>query len=406
MPLNLPARGFSFPHVGNGDATTIAVLEDDTYVQIDLNHCQDAENDDDVRVPIIDDLKEALPEKDGKPYLSLFVLTHPDLDHCRGFKRLLDEVTIGEIIHTPRVFREYEATESLSDDAQAFRDEADRRRKRTVEAGGDPGAGHRLRVVGYDELFKEDRYKDFPEGYRHSAGSTISEIDGQDVSDVYEMFVHAPLHDEHAGDRNDSSLAFQVVLKSDGGTELKGLFFGDRTADKIWRVVEETRNHGNDEHGRLDWHVLLASHHCSKYALFYKDDAGALRAHEDLIDALTDGALTDEGAWVVASCKAVDGDGRSAFTNGDGDLPPHTKARERYESMVNASTDFRCTGEHPSTDAPVPVVVEVTDAGVQLGATPEPDKVPERDTSGTKEGFGAPAVIGGAQPSRKTIDHG
>ena len=135
MPLHLPARGFSFPHVGNGDATTVAVREDEVYIQIDLNHCQDAEKEDDPRIPIIDELKEALPKRDGKPYLSLFVLTHPDLDHCRGFKRLLDEVTIGEIIHTPRVFREYEKAEKLSDDAQAVRKEADRRRKRRRSPG-------------------------------------------------------------------------------------------------------------------------------------------------------------------------------------------------------------------------------------------------------------------------------
>lgn len=404
MPLNLPARGFSFPHVGNGDATTVAVIEDDVHIQIDLNHCQDAEKEDDVRVPVIDDLVEALPQKDGKPYLSLFVLTHPDLDHCRGFKRLLKEVIIGEIIHTPRIFREYESKESLSEDAQAFRDEADRRRKKTIEAGGDPGAGHRLRVVGYDELFQEDRYKDFPEQYRHSAGNTITEIDGRDVGDVYEMFVHGPLHDEHAGDRNDSSLAFQVVLTSDGGAELKALFFGDRTADKIWRVIEETRNHGNDDAGRLDWHVMLAAHHCSKYALFYKDKDGEVQPHDDLISALTDGALTGDGAWVVASCKAVDDDGSSAFTDGAGDYPPHTKARGRYESMVETLGHFLCTGEQPSTSAPEPVVIEVTDDGVRL-AEPEGEREEAERTSG-KEAFGAPAVIGADRPSRRAVDHG
>ena len=403
MPLNLPTRGFSFPHVGNGDATTVAVA-DEVHVQIDLNHCKDAEKEEDVRVPIIDDLKESLPKRDGKPYLSLFVLTHPDLDHCRGFKRLLEEVTIGEIIHTPRIFREYETKEALSDDALAFREEADRRRKKTVEVGGDPGAGHRLRVVGYDELFKEDRYKDFPEEYRHSAGNTISVIDGEEVGGVYEMFIHGPLHDEHAGDRNDSSLAFQIVLKSDGGTELKALFFGDRTASKIWRVVEETQNHGNDKEGRLDWHVMLASHHCSKYALFEKDGDGVAQPHEELISVLTDGALTDDGAWIVASCKAVDDDGNSAFTDGDGDLPPHTKARDRYESMVETMDHFVCTGERPSTDAPEPVVIEVTDEGVQR-IEPADDKAESKRSKG-KRAFGAPAVIGGAMPSRRIVDHG
>ena len=59
-----------------------------------------------------------LPEDDGKPSLAVFVLTHPDEDHCLGFKDLLKRVKIGEIWFTPRVFREY--SKDLSDDAKAF----------------------------------------------------------------------------------------------------------------------------------------------------------------------------------------------------------------------------------------------------------------------------------------------
>ena len=404
MSLNLPSRGFSFPHVGNGDATTVAVLEGSVYVQIDLNHVQGAESDEDGRSPIIDDLIEALPtDEDGRPYLSLFVLTHPDQDHCRGFARLLDEVTIGEIIHTPRIFREYEEQEdgTLCADAQAFRDEAHRRREAAIDAGGDPGAGDRVRIVGYDELFQEDDYKNFPTCFRHSAGSLITEVDGQDVSAVYEMFVHGPLRGEHGGARNDSSFAFQLVLTSDGGVPLKALFWGDRTADKIWSVVEQTRAHGND--ARLEWNVMLASHHCSKYALFFKDDQGVLRAHDDLIDALERAALLSDGAWVIASCKAVHDDGTTAFTDADGDLPPHTKARERYEAMVASASDFRCTGEYPTTKAPEPVVVEVTDDGVRLAVT-APTAAPRTGT--VKPAFGAPAILPATMPSRRTIEHG
>ncbi|MEL6445671.1 MAG: hypothetical protein AAFR95_13175 [Bacteroidota bacterium] len=410
MPLSLPSRGFVFPHVGNGD-TTIAVLkEDDIVALVDLNHTKKSEDDDDPRMAVIDELIDVLPrDKDDNPYLALFVLTHPDEDHCRGFERLLDEVVIGEIIHTPRIFREYEDNEKLCADAKAFRKEADRRRKRTIEQGGDPGAGDRVRIVGYDDLFQEDKYKDFPEEFRHSAGNTITEVDGNDVSDVYEMFVHAPLRDEHAGERNDSSLAFQMVLKSDNGTQLKGLFFGDRTAEKVWRVIDETRKHDNDKEGRLEWHVLLTPHHCSKYGLFEKDDDGNLQPREDVIDALDDGALTDEGAWCVASCKAVDDDGNSAFTDDDGDLPPHSKARERYESMVESVDDFLCTGEEPDTDAPEPIVFEVVDDGIRRveEATEEDDEqASENEATTSKAGWGAPAIISPARPSRRTIEHG
>ena len=409
MSLNLPPRGFSFPHTGNGDATTVAVLHGSVYVQIDLNHVQGAESADDGRAPVIDDLIEALPSMDGRPYLSLFVLTHPDQDHCRGFARLLDEVTIGEIIHTPRIFREYEEREdgTLCADAQAFRDEAHRRRKAAVAAGGDPGPGDRVRIVGYDELFQEDAYKHFPTCFRHSAGSLITEVDGRDVSGVYEMFVHGPLRGEHGGARNDSSFAFQLVLTSDGGVPAKALFWGDRTADKIWSVVEQTRAHGNEE--RLEWHVMLASHHCSKYALFVKDEAGEVQPHDGVIGALEAGALRHDGAWVIASCKAVMDDGASAFTDGAGDLPPHSKARGRYESMVGENARFVCTGEHPTTAAPEPIVLEVTDAGVQLVAAPEPrtDPAPSKVApSKAAAAWGAAVVVSTPSAPRRTIDHG
>ncbi len=60
-------------------------------VQVDLNHLTAGEDDDEPHVPIIDQLVEVLPKVDDRPYLAVFVLTHPDQDHCRGFKRLLDE---------------------------------------------------------------------------------------------------------------------------------------------------------------------------------------------------------------------------------------------------------------------------------------------------------------------------
>src|SRR6266850_2425074 len=122
MKIDVPERGFIFWPVGSGDSTTI-VIDKDMLVQVDLRHltCAD-EDDDDPRMAVIDKLIEILPKVGGKPYLAVFVLTHPDEDHCRGFIDLLSRVIIGEIWHTPRVFREY--PRDLCEDAQAFRKEA------------------------------------------------------------------------------------------------------------------------------------------------------------------------------------------------------------------------------------------------------------------------------------------
>jgi beta-lactamase superfamily II metal-dependent hydrolase len=131
--------------VGTGDSTTIGI-ENKVIVQVDLHNMKCADEDDDPHVSIVDELVESLPKKDKKPYLAVFALTHPDLDHCCGFAELLDKVTIGELWFTPRIFREY--TGDMCDDAIAFRKEARRRRDKTIKVGGLPDAGDRVRIYG------------------------------------------------------------------------------------------------------------------------------------------------------------------------------------------------------------------------------------------------------------------
>ena len=128
--IELPEQGFIFWPVGTGDSTTIAV-DDETVLQVDLHHMSAADDDDETHTPIVDELERVLPKRDGTPYLAVFVLTHPDQDHCLGFAELLKRVDIGELWFSPRIFHEHE---DLCDDAKAFRKEAKRRVKATIEA--------------------------------------------------------------------------------------------------------------------------------------------------------------------------------------------------------------------------------------------------------------------------------
>src|SRR6185437_10436911 len=116
MFANVTGPSFIFWPVGCGDSTMIAISETEN-LQIDLNDCVMAQEDSNEKIPLVDELVAKLPKRNGKPYLSCFVLTHPDQDHIRGFADLLKRVTIGEIWHTPRVFREFH--KELSDDAIA-----------------------------------------------------------------------------------------------------------------------------------------------------------------------------------------------------------------------------------------------------------------------------------------------
>ena len=340
MAFELPARGLVFWPVGNGDSTTI-VVDSQTYVQVDLNHMEKSDDDDEPGMAVVDELVEWLPKVNDRPYLAAFVLTHPDQDHCRGFTRLLNEVDIGELWFTPRVFREYK--NDLCDDAQKFKKEAERRVKRTIEVNGDPGAGDRVRVFGYSELLAED-FDDFPEDRLTVPGNELTVIDERDLPGEFRAFVHAPFKDDDSGDRNDTSLGMQITLY-DGTEELRALLLGDLSYPIIKRIFEVS------DAGDLAWNVLLAPHHCSKAAMYWKgdeDDEEKLMRH--IVNEMDEASLDPNR--VVSSSNPV------PSSNKSGDNPPHAKARTQYETIVDS---FLCT-----MDQEDPIVSELKDGVVVI----------------------------------------
>ena len=83
--FTLPDRGYVFWPVGSGDSTTI-VVDDEHVMQVDLRQMEASLDEDDPHAPVADLLEKLLPQKDGKPYLAAFVLTHPDKDHWPGVR--------------------------------------------------------------------------------------------------------------------------------------------------------------------------------------------------------------------------------------------------------------------------------------------------------------------------------
>ncbi len=354
MFADVSGPSFIFWPVGCGDTTTIVVSETEV-VQIDINDKLMADEEGNEHIPIVDELVATLPKRNGKPYLSCFVLTHPDLDHCRGFKDLLKRVTIGEIWHTPRIFREYEDTYDLSADALAFRKEAHRRAERSIEAGGDPGSGHRVRIIGYaSELFEPgERYFGFPEQQFYTRpGNRVVTLDGANVADRFHAFIHAPFKGGLADERNETSLAMQVVIGP--GNPIRGLFLGDLSYPTLMQIFEETHRHGND--GMLQWNVLLAPHHCSKKVMYERDGSGKDVLQQDVLDEFS--ACQLDIGYIVASSNEF------PHSNASGDNPPHRKARNRYEEIVN--TEFVCTGEFSTPEHARPIIFTATAEGMVL----------------------------------------
>ena len=351
----LPDKGLVFWPVGTGDSTTI-VIDDEHVVQVDLHDMATADDDDAIVAAVVDRLVEVLPERDGEPYLAAFILTHADMDHCLGFADLLDKVTIGELWATPRLWREYTENDvPLCPDAEAFHKEAKRRvaaTERAIADGDVPASGDRIRVVGYDTDHDKHAYDELPDEYLTYPGDGVTTIDGEDLSDRFEAFIHAPFKDDCAAERNDTSLALQVTLKDTDGNEGHVLLLGDLAHETITKIFEYSEYAERPE--RLAWEVLLAPHHCSKKAMYVVED-GTEVLKQEVLDLLERHAA-GSSVVVVSSAEFPE-------SNETGDNPPHLLAQARYEEIAD---DVICTGEYPEADAPRPIVFAIGDDGFAL----------------------------------------
>ena len=306
-----------------------------------------SEEDDDTAWPVVDELIEMLPKVEDNPYLSAFLLTHPDKDHCQGFKDLLSQATVSELWLSPRIFREYEENADLCEDAEAFYKEAMRRVKLAIDKGSNLGVGDRIRIIGYDELLEEDEFEDFPSELLSIPGTTIAVVDGKEVEDDFEAFIHAPFKEDSYGERNDCSIALQITLKS-GYCDGKALLMGDLQYPIVRRIFNRSRV------SNLNWNLLLAPHHCSKSVMYWKDEGEAEETlKSDIIRDIGNTAIAP--GYIVSSSEPI------PDSNEPGDNPPHAVARVEYESIV--PNEFLCTHEHPDEDDPQPIIFEVTENG-------------------------------------------
>ena len=339
-----PEHALIFWPVGCGDSTTLVVDRDaDVIVQLDLHHCGESEDDDDYRTPIVDELVALLPERDGKPYLAAFGATHLDKDHILGFADLLDRVTIGDLWFTPRVLWEQDQDE-LCDDAEAFVDEAERRINK-LKAEGEVGSGHRIRIIGFADALAahKDIYKNLPEGAVTTPGTEFDSIDGEDRSDHFRAFVHAPFKEDAEAERNRTSFGLQVTLTS-GNDRIRVLLLGDLSYPTIKRIFDVS---DDDD---VSWDVFLSPHHCSKSVMWGRDDGETEDTlKRPLLDKIE--AAGGDNPYIIASSTEI------PDTDEPGDNPPHAEAAKRYRELV-PDANFLCTADYPSASAPEPIVFQ------------------------------------------------
>jgi beta-lactamase superfamily II metal-dependent hydrolase len=350
--FELPTRGVVFWPVGNGDSVTI-VVDAETVIQWDINHRAIAEEDEDNRVPVVDRLADVLPlASDGStPRLAVLAITHHDADHCSGFDRLCDEFQVDEMWLTLRSFVEAKNEDELTEIGALVYEEAKRRRKAEIAArasgAGRAAPGDRLRIIGRHELLDDEDWKGFPEDLVTRAGEFVPEINGEVRSDVIEVFVHTPFHEDTGeGSRNSSCLGARVTLK-DGDCQQRFLLLGDLEHKQVEAFVEksEARNNSN----QLPWDYLLAPHHGSRNAIMCQDNGEWVKAAA--FEYLR--KYVAEEATIIVSARAVDD------KSDDDTDPPHEDALACYREIVGVDRLLLTADWANGTDSD-PVTIDVT----------------------------------------------
>lgn len=353
-----------FP-VGNGDMTLIE-LESGTTILVDINIRATADDPDDETPNVARMLRDRLQrDVSGRRFVDVFLLSHPDEDHCKGLERHFhlgppdewvekdDKVLIREIWSSPMVFRRASKNHTLCVDAKAFNREAKRRVRRFEEVGHQVGNGDRILILGEDENGKTDSLSDI----LIRVGETITHINGQyEASMSGLLLAPLPKDDDSANEdkraKNKSSTIIRFSLSGNGYADKCRFLTGGDAEVEIWE--EQWAQHGK-EPDKLSYDLMQAPHHCSWRSLSHdswSDKREGAKVSEDARLALSQ---VREGALIVASSKPIQDD--------DND-PPCIRAKREYVEIVDdVGGSFECVGDRSE-----PLVIEVGANGPKLKA--------------------------------------
>lgn len=389
----MPPKVLFFP-VDNGDMSLIE-LENEQTILIDTNIRKDADDPKDKTPNVIAMLKERLKrDKEGRLYVDVFLLSHPDEDHCLGISRHFhfgkpediteDKIFIHEIWSSPMIFRRAQKKEgwTMSADASVFQAEAKRRLKLFRANGYQVGGpGDRIKILGEDE---GDKTADLEStAIMAKAGDQIIIVNEQQNHGMTARLL-APQHpsevveEEETLSKNNSSVIIQFSIGC-RSTPNACLFLTGGDAEVaiwecLWKMYKDT--------GWFNYNLLQTPHHCSWHSLSYDSwkDCPDPEPSPTAISALSQ-ALP--GALIIASCKPIHDD--------DND-PPCIGAKRIYKNITdNVSGQFLCTGEYPSSSAPDLMEIEITQNGPL-----EPKK--RKDI--------APTIISTGAVGRQPLAHG
>lgn len=354
-----------FYPVDNGDMTLIKLSDSDkTTILIDCNIRQTSEDESSEHFDVIGDLKKHLQRDDqNRLFVDVFLQTHPDIDHLRGitehfhlgsinqYNKTDEKIIIKEIWSSPIVFRR---KAELTDIAQEFSKEAKRRvnlyKKSQAVTDGD-----RIKVIGeYDE----NRISGI-ENILFNEGDSFQDINGK-RSTMIKMNVLGPMpkskdeSDDEVLAKNRSSTIIQFEIAGHQDSSLNNLFLSCGDAEvAIWERLWE--KYSDNPHS-LKYDILLCPHHCSWHSLSHDKEksVSSPKVSEDAVKAL---AQINRFGFIISSSKQI---------KQDQDNPPSYRAQIVYNKITDdVSGRFICTAEHPNTNNPHPIMINLTKYGPQ-----------------------------------------
>jgi len=358
-----------FNPVGNGDMTLIET-ESGRKIMIDTNIRNAADDPNDSTPDVAKKLKERLNrDAEGRPYVDVLLLSHPDQDHCNGMDKHFhlgpldkypkkgDKIVVREIWSSPIVFRRASKDHTLTHDAKAFQKEAVRRVElfRKERAAGD---GDRVLILGEDIEGKTDDILEIV----LKVDSVSNQVNGAS-DDTISMRLLGPLpigdEDEEVElSKNHSSTIIQFTLAAGNEPDACRYLTGGDAEVAIWERLWQKHK---DQKDRLSYDLMLTPHHCSWHVLSH-DSWSELRDEAEVsADARSALSQTRPGANIVASSFTIED---------DDDDPPSFGAKREYVAIAKAAKgEFRCVGEHPKATAPDVMEFEITENGPRLKAT-------------------------------------
>jgi len=317
--------------------------------------------------------KRLLRDEKGRPFVNVFLLSHPDKDHCTGMRKHFwlgdpekypdDElpdaekrIIIRELWSSPMVFRRHSKNHTLCEDAKAFNAEA-RRRVAYWRDYRSATAGNQILIMGEDENGKTDDLGPI----LIKCGDTFYTINRDSASSAYfsaRLLAPMPRQDdglEETLSKNHSSVILNIEIFSSQYSHSRTRFLTGGDAEvEIWRRLWE-RNKDNSE--VLAYDLLLAPHHCSWHSLSsdswstYKEEA------EVCPDARNALGQARAGATIVSSSKEILDD--------DVD-PPCIRAKREYKAILKPVDGvFLCTADEADSDV---IELEVKSSGALVRA--------------------------------------